>query len=159
MFLNINLAQSGISHNNANEGSIAIGSSIYTHLERKAGLPSGSDCEESVCNVGDLSLIPGLRRFPGEGKGYPLQYSCWRIPWTEKPSGLYSPWDCIELDTTQWLSLTHTERKAGLKIIPFCMIPFLQISTDNTIMFFRDAFSLDKTLKEQNHQSRNPGGS
>ena len=27
------------------------------------------------CSVGDLGLIPGLGRFPGEGKGFPLQYS------------------------------------------------------------------------------------
>ena len=31
--------------------------------------------KESTCNVGDLSSIPGLGRSPGEGKGYPLQYS------------------------------------------------------------------------------------
>ena len=31
--------------------------------------------KESVCDAGDLDLIPGLRRSPGEGKGYPLQYS------------------------------------------------------------------------------------
>ena len=31
--------------------------------------------KKSACNVGDLGLIPGLGRFPGEGKGYPLQYS------------------------------------------------------------------------------------
>ena len=31
--------------------------------------------KESTCNVGDLGLIPGLRRSPGEGNGYPLQYS------------------------------------------------------------------------------------
>ena len=30
---------------------------------------------ESACNAGDLGSIPGLRRFPGAGKGYPLQYS------------------------------------------------------------------------------------
>ena len=33
------------------------------------------DSEESVCSVGDVGLIPGLRRSPGEGNGYPLQYS------------------------------------------------------------------------------------
>ena len=38
-------------------------------------LPCGSACKESACNVGDLGWIPGLGRFPGEGKGYPLQYS------------------------------------------------------------------------------------
>ena len=31
--------------------------------------------KESVCNVGDLGLIPGLERSPGKGKGFPLQYS------------------------------------------------------------------------------------
>ena len=31
--------------------------------------------KESACNVGDLGLIPGLGRSPGEGKGYPRQYS------------------------------------------------------------------------------------
>ena len=35
----------------------------------------GSAGKESACNVGDLDLIPGLGRSPGEGKGYPLQYS------------------------------------------------------------------------------------
>ena len=37
---------------------------------------SGSDGEESACNAGDLCSNPGLRRSPGEGNGYPLQYSC-----------------------------------------------------------------------------------
>ena len=40
------------------------------------GFPGGSDGKVSVCNVGDLGLIPGLGRSPGEGNGYPLQYSC-----------------------------------------------------------------------------------
>ena len=39
------------------------------------GLPCGSAGKESACNVGDLGLIPGLGRSPGEGKGYPFQYS------------------------------------------------------------------------------------
>ena len=30
---------------------------------------------ESTCNAGDVGLIPGLGRSPGEGNGYPLQYS------------------------------------------------------------------------------------
>jgi len=37
---------------------------------------SGSDGEEFACNVGDLGLIHGLGKSPGEGNGYPLQYSC-----------------------------------------------------------------------------------
>ena len=39
------------------------------------GFLAGSNSKESVCNVGDLGSIPGLGRSPGEGKGYPLQYS------------------------------------------------------------------------------------
>ena len=39
------------------------------------GFPCVSAGKESACNVRDLGLIPGLGKFPGEGKGYPLQYS------------------------------------------------------------------------------------
>ena len=38
------------------------------------GFLCGSAGKESACNVGDLGLIPGLRRSPGEGIGYSLQY-------------------------------------------------------------------------------------
>ena len=38
--------------------------------------PGGSDGKESACDAGDLGLIPGLGRTPGEGNGNPLQYSC-----------------------------------------------------------------------------------
>ena len=40
----------------------------------------GSDGNESACNAGDLGLIPGLGRSPGEGKGYPRQHSCLKNP-------------------------------------------------------------------------------
>ena len=39
------------------------------------GFPGGSDSKESACNAGDPGLIPGSGRSPGEGNGYPLQYS------------------------------------------------------------------------------------
>ena len=39
------------------------------------GFPGSSVGKESACNAGDPSLIPGLGRSPGEGIGYPLQYS------------------------------------------------------------------------------------
>ena len=38
--------------------------------------PGGSDSKESACNAGDPGSIPELGRSPGEGNGYPLQYSC-----------------------------------------------------------------------------------
>ena len=40
------------------------------------GFPGGLDGKEPSCNAGDLDLIPGLGRSPGEGNGNPLQYSC-----------------------------------------------------------------------------------
>ena len=40
------------------------------------GFLGGSDSKESASNAGDLGLIPGLGRFPEEGNGNPLQYSC-----------------------------------------------------------------------------------
>ena len=46
------------------------------------GFPCGSADKESTCSSGDLGSIPGLGRFLGEGKGYPLQYSAWRIPYS-----------------------------------------------------------------------------
>ena len=47
----------------------------YTPHTSILGLPCGSSGKESACNAGDLGSIPGLGRAPGEGKGYPLQYS------------------------------------------------------------------------------------
>ena len=46
----------------------------------KLGFPGGSDGKETACNAGDLGLIIGLGRFPGEGNGYSLQYSCLENP-------------------------------------------------------------------------------
>ena len=55
--------------------------------------PDGSESKESTCNAGDTGgtgLIPGSGRFPGEGNGNPLQYSCLGNPRTEEPSRLQS---------------------------------------------------------------------
>ena len=49
--------------------------------------------KESTCNAGDLDLIPGLGKSPGEEKGYPLQYS-----------GLENSMDCIVQEDAE---LTH----------------------------------------------------
>ena len=46
--------------------------------------PCGSAGKESACNVGDLGSVIGLGRSPGNGKGYPLQYS-----------GLENSMDCL----------------------------------------------------------------
>ena len=52
--------------------------------------PGGTMVKNLPASAGDIGSIPGLGRFLGEGNGYPLQYSCWEIPWTEEPGGLQS---------------------------------------------------------------------
>ena len=63
------------------------------------GFPGVSDGKESACNAGDPGSIPRLGRYPGEGNGYPVQYSCLenfmdRGDWWVG----YSLWGCKELD-------------------------------------------------------------
>ena len=70
------------------------------------GFPYGSAGKESSCSTGDLDLIPGLGRFPGEGKGYPLQYS-----------GLENSMDCIVCGVAKsWTRLTFTNMNSPISI-------------------------------------------
>ena len=64
------------------------------------GFPGGSDGKGPVCNAGNLSWFPGLGRSPGEGNGYPLQYSCLENSMDWIVHGV------TELDMTE--QLTHT---------------------------------------------------
>ena len=54
------------------------------------GFPGGLEGKESACDVGDLSSIPGLGRFPGEGNSNSLQYSCLKNSTYKGPGGLQS---------------------------------------------------------------------
>ena len=59
--------------------------------------PGGSKVKASACNVGDLGLIPGSGRSPGEGNGNPLQYSCLENPmdggaWWATVHGVAKSW-------------------------------------------------------------------
>ena len=53
---------------------------MKTSQTNSQGLLWNSVGKESACNVGDLGLIPGLGRSPGEGNGNPLQYFCLENP-------------------------------------------------------------------------------
>ena len=64
---------------------------MYTHRQ---GFHGGSEVKASACNAGYLGSIPGLGRFPGERKGYPLQYS-------GLENSMDSPWDHKELDMSE----------------------------------------------------------
>ena len=68
------------------------------------GFPGGSAGKESACSAGNLSLIPESGGFPGEGSGYPLQYSAQE-----------NSMDCIVHEVTKsWIQLSdlHFHSKA-----------------------------------------------
>ena len=62
--------------------------------------PGNSDGKESACNTGDLGSIPGSGRSPGEGHGYPLQYS-----WLKNPTDRGAWWATIHRVTKSWAPL------------------------------------------------------
>ena len=62
------------------------------------GFPCGSAGKESACNAGDLGLIPGLGRCPGEENTYPLQYS-------SLENSMDCTWSRKESNTTEQLSV------------------------------------------------------
>ena len=55
--------------------------------QRVKNLPAMQD-KESACNAGDVGLIPGLGRSPGEGNATHSSILAWRIPWTDEPGRL-----------------------------------------------------------------------
>ena len=124
-----------------------------------SGFPDRSVGKESSCNAGDPGLIPGSGRFPGEGTGYPLQYSwaClvaqlvnnppatqetwvrslgWEDP-PEKGKATHAsilawriPWDHEELDTAERLSLS-----LGAWVITHLAICILCLETSPPLLF------------------------
>ena len=70
------------------------------------GFPGGSGGKECVCNAGDLDLISEWGRSPGDGHGYPLQYSCLDNP-MEKEA-----WQAI-VDGSQSDTTKHTVYTQG----------------------------------------------
>ena len=67
----------------------------------------GSYGKESSCTAGDPASIPWLARYPGEGNGYPLQYSCLENAHGQRTLVGYSQWGHKELDMTEWLKYMY----------------------------------------------------
>ena len=71
-------------------------------INQELGILVAQTVKESACNQGDLGSISGSERSPGEGNGYPLQYS-----WLKNSMDRgYRPWGHKELDTTEQLTLS-----------------------------------------------------
>ena len=75
--------------------------------------PGGSDGKASVYKAGDLGLIPGLGRFPGEGNSNPLQYSCLGNP----------------MDRGAWWTTVHGVTKSGTQLSDFTLLHFNSCGT------------------------------
>ena len=71
------------------------------------GFPGGSDSKESTWHAGDLGLIPGLERSPGEGHGKPLQYSCLENSYGQRS---LHPWGRKDSYMTERLSRAQGKR-------------------------------------------------
>ena len=88
----------------------------------KKDFPGGSDSKEPACNAGDLGLIPGSGRSPGEGNGYPLQYSCLENS-MDKKSGRLSSWGHKESEMTERLTRGDKEVKHCQSSLSSCFEP------------------------------------
>ena len=116
-------------------------------------LSNGSAGKETPCNAGvtgDTRSIPGSGRSPGEGNGYPLQYTCLENPCGKRTLVSYSPGGCKELNTAEhtrgiWLgqptwrlvfvkfSSIRKELCAIKAEINFCVSDSIQGAKDSTM--------------------------
>ena len=97
------------------------------------GFSCGSAGKESACNVGDLGSVPDLGRSPGEGNGYPLQYSGilgWRIPWTIQSMGVAKSWT--------WLNDFH------------CLLTYNIFLPRKSINFFGNEWGSSRNVRNHN---------
>ena len=101
----------------------------------------GSDGKESACNVGDLGLVPGLGRSPGEEKGYPLQYS-----------GLENSVDCIAHGV-----MKSWTRLSAFHSLSLLLMVFWAISESSSMKFTYTVILIQSERKtELNKWSRHP---
>ena len=81
------------------------------------GFPGGSEGKASACSAGDLGLIPGLRRSPGEGYGNPLQYSCLENP----------------MDGRAWQATVHGNAKSQTQLSNFTFFSIRVFSNESAL--------------------------
>ena len=114
-------------------------SSSWTFLRPWAvGFPGGSAGEDSACNAGYLGSIPGLGRFPGEGKVYPLQYS-----------GQENSMDCIVhgvVKSRTRLSNVHMHSQRALTSNPLPSWLWVRLWS------FLHVFTVEPKLRSQAHR-------
>ena len=107
-------------------------------------LPSGSDSKESAWSAGDLGLILGSGRSPGEGNATQSSILAWRIPGTEEPGALQSTG--LQRVKIEWAIFTFTSfficKMVGIIHITRYLLIFNQIKTTK---------KLAQCLEDTNH--------
>ena len=84
------------------------------------GFPDGSEVKVSACNAGDLGLIPGSGRSPGEGNGNPFQYSCLENP----------------MDGGAWWATVHGVAKSRTWLSDFTFTFTLKYDVEHLFIYF-----------------------
>ena len=102
--------------------------------------PGGSEVKASACNAGDLGLIPGSERSPGEGNGNPLQYSCLENP----------------MDGGAWWATVHGVGKSRTRLSDFIFTSNEHPGLISFRMDWLDLLAVQGTLKSllQHHSSK-----
>ena len=100
-----------VGHDWSDLAAAAAASTVYVVVYVFPGFPCGSVGKESACSAGDLGLIPELRRSPGKGKGYPLQYSV-----------LENPTDCIVHGVAKSRTRLSDFHFTSLHMLPCCSL-------------------------------------
>ena len=85
-----------------------MGWDFYSSVKFIEDFPGGSGVKNPSANAGDVGLVPGSGRFPEEGNGYSLQYSCLGNPmergaWWATIHGVMKSWTQLSMHTH-----THT---------------------------------------------------
>ena len=96
---------------------------------RVLGFPGGSEVKASAWNAGDLGLILGSGRSPGEGNGTPLQYSCLENP----------------VEGGAWWATVHGVAKSRTRLSDFTFFSFLLLI--NETKTFHDRFIVIRIFK------------
>ena len=124
-------------HMGLTDGCTVLACLIYTNTLIYMGLPSGSVVKNLPANAWDardMDIIPGSERFPGEGNGNPLQYSCLENPmdrgaWSATAHVVTKSWTQLSDWThTHTHTLTHTEVNVLSRIYCNCFFLFILFS-------------------------------